>query len=189
MRRALVCSNCYVARLLTAAIGFAVIVLFLIVHDDWSGGRSYAAESTKAAATPPGLAAAISRGGRLYDNHWAVIGKRPPANRNPLYPTGDAADDLHSWRCVACHGWDLPWRSRPPEEKGSGLRLDKSCCGTRSRGHSGYSDEFKSTQSNSWQSAGRRRCGPGAFHLLRSARYCSDRRRKWHGQGRSAARA
>jgi thiosulfate dehydrogenase len=52
----------------------------------------------------------LSLGGRLYDNHWAIIEREPPAGRNPLYPAGPAVATGETWRCVACHGWDYRGR-------------------------------------------------------------------------------
>ncbi len=56
--------------------------------------------------TDPGEAAEISRGGKLYDNHWLVTGKQPPDQPNPLFPAGVKTTAANTWRCVSCHGWD-----------------------------------------------------------------------------------
>ncbi len=52
----------------------------------------------------------LSLGGRLYDNHWTVLGIQPPAGRNPVYPPGVNIPAADTWRCVACHGWDYRGR-------------------------------------------------------------------------------
>ncbi len=52
----------------------------------------------------------LSLGGKLYDNHWAVLGIDPPKARNPAYPAGAAVPAADTWRCVACHGWDYKGR-------------------------------------------------------------------------------
>lgn len=52
----------------------------------------------------------LSLGGKLYDNHWAVLGIDPPKGRNPAYPAGAAVPAADTWRCVACHGWDYRGR-------------------------------------------------------------------------------
>jgi cytochrome b/mono/diheme cytochrome c family protein len=53
----------------------------------------------------------ISSGGRLYDNWYASIGRKGPAETHPAWPkanttvSGDA-----TWRCKSCHGWDYMGR-------------------------------------------------------------------------------
>ena len=59
-----------------------------------------------ARAQEPGEAWTLSLGGKLYDNHWLVIGKPAPAKRNPDYPGDVQALPADTWRCVSCHGWD-----------------------------------------------------------------------------------
>ena len=87
-----------------AAGGFAALAVIGACLPMWTTQLS-AAE--RAATLPkPGQASEVSRGGRLYDNHWSEIGRRPPTQRNPAYPTDQTADGLTTWRCVACHGWD-----------------------------------------------------------------------------------
>lgn len=54
----------------------------------------------------PGEAAVLSLGGRLYDNHWAVLGRQPPSERHPQFPAEIDTSPQATWRCVACHGWD-----------------------------------------------------------------------------------
>lgn len=52
-------------------------------------------------------AAAIARGGRLYDRFWAENKAAKPAADHPAYPHkgGQYGKDV-SWRCKECHGWD-----------------------------------------------------------------------------------
>ncbi len=49
----------------------------------------------------------LARGGRLYDNWFAVVGITPPRQPHPAHPRRakpiPAAD---TWRCSTCHGWD-----------------------------------------------------------------------------------
>ena len=59
-----------------------------------------------AVALEPGEAWTISKGGKLYDNLWLVIGKPAPEGRNPDYPADIEALPVDTWRCVSCHGWD-----------------------------------------------------------------------------------
>ncbi len=59
-----------------------------------------------AQAAEPGDAAEISRGGKLYDNHWLVTGTPPPEQPNPLFPADVKTTAANTWRCVSCHGWD-----------------------------------------------------------------------------------
>jgi mono/diheme cytochrome c family protein len=58
---------------------------------------------TAASSAAPGRAAAISYGGRLYDNHWRELRLAPPSGPHPAYK---GANPSVSWRCVSCHGWD-----------------------------------------------------------------------------------
>ena len=54
----------------------------------------------------PGQAASLSLGGRLYDNHWAVLNRQPPTGQHPLFPKQVRIASLATWRCASCHGWD-----------------------------------------------------------------------------------
>jgi mono/diheme cytochrome c family protein len=54
----------------------------------------------------PGEAAILSLGGRLYDNHWAVLGRQPPSRWHPLFPMKVKIIPSATWRCASCHGWD-----------------------------------------------------------------------------------
>ena len=53
-----------------------------------------------------GMAAQISQGGRYYDNLWLETDSTPPQIRNPHYPKGPKIENVDTWRCVSCHGWD-----------------------------------------------------------------------------------
>lgn len=49
----------------------------------------------------------ISSGGRLYDNWFKALGKKPPNRPHPLWPAHvKAPSNGETWRCKACHGWD-----------------------------------------------------------------------------------
>ena len=48
----------------------------------------------------------IDRGGVLYDNWYAVLGKEPPAGTHPAYPKTGKQKGASTWRCKECHGWD-----------------------------------------------------------------------------------
>ena len=64
------------------------------------------AQTPTAPQVRPGEAAVLSLGGRLYDNHWALLGRQPPAERHPEFPAEVEIAPATTWRCVACHGWD-----------------------------------------------------------------------------------
>jgi thiosulfate dehydrogenase len=49
---------------------------------------------------------AISRGGQLYDQWWAVVERDPPAETHPAYPASGKQSGSATWRCKECHGWD-----------------------------------------------------------------------------------
>ena len=49
---------------------------------------------------------AISRGGQLYDNSWAVLEQDPPEATHPAYPADGKKSGATTWRCKECHGWD-----------------------------------------------------------------------------------
>ena len=49
---------------------------------------------------------AISRGGQLYDNWWAVLERQPPKETHPAYPAAGKVKGAATWRCKECHGWD-----------------------------------------------------------------------------------
>ncbi|MBL8700838.1 MAG: c-type cytochrome [Alphaproteobacteria bacterium] len=52
-------------------------------------------------------AAAIARGGRLYDRFWGENKAAKPTTDHQAYPHkgGQYGKDV-SWRCKECHGWD-----------------------------------------------------------------------------------
>jgi len=52
----------------------------------------------------------LSLGGRLYDNLWNVVGRRPPATAHPSFPEVVKTYNEKTWRCVSCHGWDYKGR-------------------------------------------------------------------------------
>lgn len=87
----------------TWAAGFAGIafaLLFLCTPVSHSAAQ-------KARAQPqPGEAATLSLGGRLYDNHWTVLGRTPPQKWHPLFPSSVKIAPTGTWRCASCHGWD-----------------------------------------------------------------------------------
>lgn len=45
-------------------------------------------------------------GGRIYDNWWQALDRKPPRGNHPAYPTGGKRSGATTWRCVECHGWD-----------------------------------------------------------------------------------
>ena len=50
----------------------------------------------------------VSRGGALYDNWWAALGKQAPDGNMPLWDrqSTNTRTGPDTWRCVTCHGWD-----------------------------------------------------------------------------------
>ena len=61
-----------------------------------------------AASTPEQTNPSIPRGGALYDNWPAALGKQAPAGNSPLWgkQTSNTRSGADTWRCVTCHGWD-----------------------------------------------------------------------------------
>ncbi len=51
---------------------------------------------------------ALSGGGVLYDQWWAVTSAEPPAGDHPLWATQttNTRSGPDTWRCKECHGWD-----------------------------------------------------------------------------------
>lgn len=49
---------------------------------------------------------AISRGGQLYDEWWAVLEQEEPKETHPAYPAAGKQKGATTWRCKECHGWD-----------------------------------------------------------------------------------
>lgn len=45
-------------------------------------------------------------GGRIYDNWWQALDRKPPQGNHPAYPAGGKRSGATTWRCVECHGWD-----------------------------------------------------------------------------------
>lgn len=64
------------------------------------------AEQPVVSKTMPTDADTLSLGGRLYDNHWNVIGKQPPQTIHPVFPKNLKTSSARTWRCSSCHGWD-----------------------------------------------------------------------------------
>ena len=46
------------------------------------------------------------RGGRLWDTWWTEIGIAPPSGRHALSNEQTATEDIQTFRCATCHGWD-----------------------------------------------------------------------------------
>lgn len=88
-------------RLVADIAALTLIALSLVIL--FEDGKANAEDKV---AAKPGQAAEISRGGRLYDNHWSTSSQRIPSTRNPEYPPGEPPQGLTTWRCVSCHGWD-----------------------------------------------------------------------------------
>lgn len=68
--------------------------------------QSAGAQEVNKVTAKPGEAAVVSYGGRLYDNHWAMLRRQPPNSPHPLYPKALDVAPATTWRCVSCHGWD-----------------------------------------------------------------------------------
>jgi thiosulfate dehydrogenase len=51
---------------------------------------------------------ALSGGGQLYDQWWAVLGMDAPTDDQPLWATQstNTRSGADTWRCKECHGWD-----------------------------------------------------------------------------------
>jgi thiosulfate dehydrogenase len=49
---------------------------------------------------------AISRGGQVYDEWWALLEKKAPTETHPAYPAAGKQKGANTWRCKECHGWD-----------------------------------------------------------------------------------
>ena len=53
----------------------------------------------------------LASGGRLYDNWFTALKKKPPAGRHRLWPaSNNNLPDAETWRCKNCHGWDYKGR-------------------------------------------------------------------------------
>lgn len=57
-------------------------------------------------------AAAMARGGRLYDKWYEELDVAAPEQVHPAYPAsgGYANKPADTWRCKECHGWDYRGR-------------------------------------------------------------------------------
>lgn len=97
------------AAIVLIAIGLAIAPIC---------GKAVAEDPTTA---KPGQAAEISRGGRLYDNHWSSSTQRIPASRYSAYPSGEPPEGLTTWRCVSCHGWDYRGSAGHLKKNGTGF--------------------------------------------------------------------
>ena len=84
-------------RRLTIALSIAVFCTISATQSP--GGDERGAGITEDVTT-------LSLGGRLYDNHWNVVGRRPPDSRQPEFPKDVRTYNEKTWRCVACHGYD-----------------------------------------------------------------------------------
>ena len=87
----------YLVKYVGAAGG--VVLALLVLSASGSQLRAQA-------GAQPGEAAILSLGGRLYDNHWAMLGRQPPSRWHPLFPMKVKIVPSATWRCVSCHGWD-----------------------------------------------------------------------------------
>lgn len=75
--------------------GLLCFVMLSALTYDWGGAQ---------AANVGEEDAAISRGGRLYENWMVELDERAPETKHPRYQgEGSIAE---SWRCVTCHGWN-----------------------------------------------------------------------------------
>ena len=69
-------------------------------------GQKAQAGRPQAPVSVPTNVWAISRGGQLYDNWWAVLERQPPKETHPAYPAAGKVKGAATWRCKECHGWD-----------------------------------------------------------------------------------
>lgn len=83
---------------------FVCAVYAVLALMGWTSiGELRAAEKI---APRAGEASTLSLGGRLYDNHWIVLRRRPPTSSHPLLAKKSDIAPAVTWRCVSCHGWD-----------------------------------------------------------------------------------
>lgn len=73
-----------------------------------------AAQAEEKTTSHAGEASMLSLGGRLYDNHWAALRRRPPAGPHPLLANKSEIAPPTTWRCVSCHGWDYKGAAGQP---------------------------------------------------------------------------
>lgn len=85
------------SRQLTIALSITVFFVISATQSPCGAGQG---------ASIPEDVATLSLGGRLYDNHWNVVGRRPPGIRHPGFPKNVKTYNEKTWRCVACHGYD-----------------------------------------------------------------------------------
>ncbi len=85
------------------AIIAGTIGLFSMTAAADSGGHK---QVSKAHAHDPTNIWAVSRGGQIYDEWWAVIEGGEPKGTNPAYPKAGKKKGSTTWRCKECHGWD-----------------------------------------------------------------------------------
>lgn len=80
--------------------GLMILVLLALLYLS----TSFSAFAAVSAQTSP----SIPRGGALYDNWPAALGKKPPSGNMPLWDRQktNTISGPDTWRCVTCHGWD-----------------------------------------------------------------------------------
>ncbi len=86
-------------------VSLVIVVIALLVLGLWNSSQPEAADKATV-SLPPGHAAMLSLGGRLYDNHWTLVKAKIPSGRHPLYSADAQVPDTMTWRCVSCHGWE-----------------------------------------------------------------------------------
>ncbi len=113
-----------VSRTLQNFVWIGVIVLATQALSACGGGKSSTKTNRSGRGTPvvePPRPSLI-QGGLLWDNHWAVTGRRLPVDAdtgevidNPVWAlrevdplTGErnTASGWVTWQCTTCHGWD-----------------------------------------------------------------------------------
>ena len=77
-----------------------VVVLF------WTSLPAHAQNADQKLADNVGEVFVLSIGGKLYDNLFVMTGIEAPKENNPNFPDYVSSQNLGTWRCVACHGWD-----------------------------------------------------------------------------------
>lgn len=86
-----------------AILGIAALFAIGAVAVGFSGAIVTA---SPASAQELSEAAALSRGGRLYDRWFGEIGAPKPADTHSAYPSAGKQKGNATWRCKECHGWD-----------------------------------------------------------------------------------
>lgn len=95
-------------RFLTLAVGGLLAVL-AFAQTPLSAAEKTQVEKLAAAkgeSDQPTNIWAISRGGKLYDEWWAVLDADEPTTTHPAYPATGKKNGSTTWRCKECHGWD-----------------------------------------------------------------------------------